>query len=170
MIALCEEYRFDADVALFFDEIHHLHERHSQEPLLKFVEDSPGLIMAAVMADRYEELIPPLRERFKTIWLVPATEDEMVAFFDRKCRDREWSILAREASIRAMVRESGLSFRYCLRKLAEAASRDPRSLDRLLLEDDPLSGNGPPDESPNSGSDGSTDRRDQSEDDELFSG
>ena len=61
VLELTAEHWFDHDVVLFLDEIHHLHEKNSQEALLKFVEDFRGLIIAAVMADRYVELIPPLR-------------------------------------------------------------------------------------------------------------
>jgi replication-associated recombination protein RarA len=114
--------------------LHRLHERHSQEALLKLAEDFPGLLIAAVMADRYRELIPPLRERFETVWLEPPTEDEVVAFLAEKCSG-EWRILAEEAILRAMVQRSGVSFRICLKILAAAAEREPRRLDLPLLDD-----------------------------------
>jgi replication-associated recombination protein RarA len=134
VVALCEEFRLDANAAIFLDELHRLHERNSQEPLLKFLEDFPGILVAAVMADRYPDLIPPLRERFETVCLEPPTEDEVVSFLEEKCSG-EWRILAEEPVLRAMVHASGVSFRLCLKILAAAAERDPRRLDRPLVDD-----------------------------------
>jgi hypothetical protein len=56
------------------DELHHLHEKLSQEPMLKFVEDFDGLLIAAIMEDRLGEVIPPLRERFEVIQVSPSPE------------------------------------------------------------------------------------------------
>lgn len=134
IIRLCHRYRLDAHAALFLDELHRLHERNCQEALLKFSEDFPGVLIAAVMADRYGELIPPLRERFETVWLDPPTEDEVVKFLAQKCSG-DWRILAEEPVIRAMVHASGVSFRICLKVLAEAAGRDPRRLDHSLVDE-----------------------------------
>jgi len=134
IIRLCKDFRLDANAAIFLDELHRLHEQHSQEPLLKFLEDFPGILIAAVMADRYLELIPPLRERFETVCLDPPTAEEVVAFLEEKCSG-EWRIQAEEDVLRAMVQSSGVSFRQCLKVLAAAADRDPRRLDRELLDD-----------------------------------
>jgi len=134
VVALCEEFRLDANAALFLDELHRLHERNCQEALLKFSEDFPGILIAAVMADRYGELIPPLRERLETVWLDPPTEDEVVTFLARKCAG-EWRIDTEDHVLRGMVHASGVSFRICLKILAEAAGRDPRRLDRPLVDE-----------------------------------
>jgi replication-associated recombination protein RarA len=134
IIRLCREFRLDANAAIFLDELHRLHENHSQEPLLKFLEDFPGILIAAVMADRYQELIPPLRERFETVCLEPPAAEEVVAFLAEKCSG-EWRIRAEDHVLRAMVRASGVSFRLCLKVLAAAAEREPRLLDGLLLDE-----------------------------------
>ena len=133
IIGIINEHIFDPDVAIFFDEIHHLHEKNSQEPLLKFVEDFDGIVLAAIMEDRLPELIPPLKERFEILQLVPPSEEEMVALFVRKLQ--EWGITAPLDVIRLLVRESGLSFRICLKVIGAAADRDDRTLTKRLVRD-----------------------------------
>lgn len=133
IIALCRDYRFDRNAAIFLDELHRLHEKNSQEPLLKFLEDFPGQVIAAVMEDRYRELIPPLRERFETLWLEPPTESEVVDFLVERCAD-DWRIDAPVPVIRSMVGRTGVSFRHCQRLIAAAAGCDPRRLDHELLD------------------------------------
>ena len=113
IIRLCKEFRLDANAAIFLDELHRLHEHHSQEPLLKFLEDFPGILIAAVMADRYLELIPPLRERFETVCLEPPAAEEVVAFLAEKCSG-EWQIRADDDVLRSMVESSGVSFQSLL--------------------------------------------------------
>lgn len=163
IIGLCDDFRLDVHAALFLDELHRLHERNCQEALLKFSEDFPGVLIAAVMADRYGELIPPLRERFETVWLDPPTEDEVVKFLAQKCSG-EWRILAEEPVIRAMVHASGVSFRICLKVLAEAAGRDPRRLDHSLVDE--FLGGGP--ETPPASHDVGPEPEGEIEDDEQF--
>jgi len=131
LIELIQDNYFDPDVLFFFDEIHHLHERHAQETLLKFLEDSPGLIFAALMQDRYQEMIPPLRERFEKIYLGPPEEHEMVVFY--AARAEEWVIRADEETLRLMVRHSSRSFRTCQKILAAAAETATRTLTRVIL-------------------------------------
>lgn len=133
IIRLCREFRLDANAAIFLDELHRLHENHSQEPLLKFLEDFPGILIAAVMTDRHRELIPPLRERFETVCIEPPAAEEVVAFLAEKCSD-EWRIRAEDHVLRTMVQASGVSFRLCLKVLAAAAEREPRLLDGPLLD------------------------------------
>ena len=134
VVGVTQDYFFKRDVALFFDEFHHLNERNSQEALLKFFEDYRGLAFAAVMQDRYKELIPPLRERFVEIWLSPPTEDDLAIFFVKQCAG-DWRIDAPENLIRMMVRSSGLSFRLSLKILAAAAENEPRRLSLETLEE-----------------------------------
>lgn len=134
VIRLCREFRLDANAAIFLDELHRLHETHAQEPLLKFLEDFPGILIAAVMADRYEELIPPLRERFEVVRLEPPSTDEVAEFLGEKCNG-EWQIQAEAPVLRSLVRRTGVSFRACLKALAAAAERTPRRLDGQLLDD-----------------------------------
>lgn len=133
IISIMQEHAFDDDVAVFLDEIHHLHEKFSQEPLLKFVEDFDGILLAAIMEDRLGELIPPLRERFDVLKLIPPSEEEIVDFFLRKTS--EWKIIAPPELIRLLVLESGLSFRVCLRVLGAAADRDDRTLTKRLIQE-----------------------------------
>ena len=161
IIRLCKEFRLDANAAIFLDELHRLHEHHSQEPLLKFLEDFPGILVAAVMADRYLELIPPLRERFEMVYLDPPTAEEVVAFLAEKCSG-EWRIQADEDVLRAMVQSLGVSFRQCLKVLATAADRDPRRLDRELL-DDLLGGPRGPNDSGSAREGGASDEIDEDE-------
>ena len=133
VISIIDEHFFDNDAAIFFDEIHRLHETMSQEPLLKFVEDFDGIVLAAIMEDRLPELIPPLKERFDVLNLTPPSEDEIVEFFLRKMP--EWEIKGSSKLIRMLVRESGLSFRVCLKVLGAAADRDDRTVTRQLVQD-----------------------------------
>ena len=162
IIRMCREFRYDAHAAIFLDELHRLHENHAQEPLLKFLEDFPGILIAAVMSDRYEELIPPLRERFETVRLESPTADDVVAFLAEKCAGA-WRIRADEPALRSLVRRSGVSFRTCLKVLAAAAERDPRRLDGDLLDD--MLGH-PPGSDPWSGPDG--DATGEVEGDDLY--
>lgn len=134
IIRLCREFRFDSRAAIFLDELHHLHENHAQEPLLKFLEDFPGILIAAVMSDRYLELIPPLRERFETVRIEPPTADDVVEFLAEKCAG-EWRIRSEGNALRSLVLRTSVSFRTCLKVLAAAAARDPRRLDMDLLDD-----------------------------------
>ena len=134
LIDLCREFIHDRDVALFLDELHHLEATHSQEALLKFVEDFPGLFIGAVMQDRLCEVIPPLLERMQMVWLEPPTTDEMVDFFVTKCGG-EWQLEAPERLVRLLVERSNRSFRMCLRVLGAAAENDGRSLDLETLEE-----------------------------------
>lgn len=133
LIGIMNEHIFDNDAAIFLDEMHHLHEKFSQEPLLKFVEDFRGVLIAAVMQDRLTELIPPLRERFDVLQLTPPTEEEIVNYFVH--RTAEWQIVAPLELIRYMVNQSGLSFRVCLRILGAAADQDGRSLTMRLINE-----------------------------------
>ncbi len=162
IIRLCREFRLDANAAIFLDELHRLHENHAQEPLLKFLEDFPGILIAAVMADRYAELIPPLRERFETVRLEPPTAADVVAFLAEKCAG-EWRIHAEDRTLQTLVQRTGISFRTCLKILAAAAERDPRQLDGELLDD--MLG-GPSASGSGSGHEG--DEAGEVEDDELF--
>ena len=162
IIRMCREFRYDAHAAIFLDELHRLHENHAQEPLLKFLEDFPGILIAAVMSDRYEELIPPLRERFETVRLEPPTADDVAAFLGEKCAG-EWRIHAEDRDLRSLVQRTGVSLRTCLKVLAAAADRDPRRLDRDLL-DDML---GRP-SAPGSGSGPEVGKAGEVDDDELF--
>lgn len=133
LIELIQDNYFDRNVLFFFDEIHHLHERHAQETLLKFLEDSQGLIFAAVMQDRFREMIPPLRERFEKIHLGPPEEHEMVAFYTAK--REEWGIRVDAETLRLLVRHSSRSFRTCQKVLGAAAETPTRTLTRALLEE-----------------------------------
>lgn len=133
VIAIINEHRFETDEALFMDEFHHLHEKFSQEPLLKFVEDFDGVLIAAIMEDRLPELIPPLKERFDVLQLVPPTAAEMVALFRHK--SSEWNIVAPLDVIEDLVAKSGLSFRICLKVFGAAADRPDRTLTRELINE-----------------------------------
>lgn len=100
LIEVLDEHRFDKDVSIFLDELHCLHEKFSQQPLLKFVEDFPGLFMAAIMEDRLPELIPPLQERLEILRLVPPTAEEMVRDFQGKMD--QWNITGTEELVNFM--------------------------------------------------------------------
>ena len=128
---LINTHYFEDRDALFLDELHHLNEKHSQEPLLKFVEEFPGLLFAAVMLDKFDGVIPPLRERFERIQMYPPTSDELVAFFEMKAV--EWELIAPQQLIQMMVGMSNGSFRACLKTFAAAAESD-RTLTEEILE------------------------------------
>lgn len=113
---------FEPETVMFLDEFHHIGDTLGQEPLLKFVEDYKGLFVAAIMEDRPEEVMPPLRERFEIIHLTAPTTDEMVEFFESKAP--EWEIQATDDVLRFMVENTGKSFRISLKILAEAAEGD----------------------------------------------
>lgn len=119
---LLVELFFEDGSAVFFDELHRLDSKSSQEPMLKFLEDFPGLCFAAVMEDRLDQLIPPLRERFDVVQLYPPTNVELVAFLEVKARD--WDLDAPLPMLEMMVDLSRGSFRACLKTLASAAERD----------------------------------------------
>ncbi|REJ91772.1 MAG: AAA family ATPase [Planctomycetota bacterium] len=127
-----DDNRFDKP-AIFMDELHHFHEKRMQEPLLKFVEDFHGIFVAAIMEDRLEEVIPPLRERFETLHLVPPSSDEISKFFEQKMR--EWDILSQPGVIPHMVSQSGTSFRICQKIIAAAAEEEDRTLSAELVDD-----------------------------------
>lgn len=140
ILALIDDHVFETKEAIFFDELHHLHDRHSQEPLLKFIEDFDGVVIGAIMEDRLPELIPPLQERFQVLQLTPPTEGEMVDFFWGKLS--EWQLTARKDDLKDLVIRSGCSFRVCLKVLGAAADRDDRTLDRRLIDEMLNSGSG----------------------------
>lgn len=133
LIQVFEEHRFDSDVVLFMDELHHLHEKLSQEPMLKFVEDFDGLVIAAIMEDRLTEIIPPLRERFEVIQVTPPEEEEMVDFF-MKMGDI-WKVHTTREVVKFMVKESGKSFRFGIKAHAAAADEPDRILTKTIVED-----------------------------------
>lgn len=132
-LALLDEFQFDSDVALFLDEFHRLHEQHCQEPLLKFVEDFDGLLIAAIMEDRLGEVIPPLRERFELIQVSPPEEEEMVDFFTKM--GDVWKVRATQDVLKFMVKESGKSFRFGIKAHAAAADEPDRTLTKTLIQD-----------------------------------
>ena len=88
------------------------------------VPDAEG-IARPIPEDRLAELIPPLKERFDVLQLVPPSEAEMVALFRRK--SDEWNISAPPDLIEFLVVKSGLSFRICLKAYGAAADRPDRS-------------------------------------------
>ncbi len=133
LIEILDEHRFDDDVVLFMDELHHLHEKLSQEPMLKFVEDFDGLLIAAIMEDRLKEVIPPLRERFEVVQVSPPEEEEMVEFFERMSDD--WKVLATQDVVKFMVKQSGKSFRFGIKAHAAAADERDRTLTKTMVKD-----------------------------------
>ena len=133
LVGVLGEDFFESKIAIFMDEIHHLHEKLSQEPMLKFVEDFDGILVAAIMEDRLDELIPPLRERFDMLTLTPPTADEMVEFFMRK--KEEWHVHYDETLIRSVVQHSGQSFRISQRIIAAASEEEDRKLTEELVID-----------------------------------
>jgi replication-associated recombination protein RarA len=133
LITVLDEHRFDSDAVLFMDEIHHLNGKLSQEPMLKFVEDFDGLLIAAIMEDRLEEVIPPLRERFEVVQVSPPEEEEMVEFFTKM--GDFWKVEATRDVLKFMVKESGKSFRFGIKAHAAAADEPDRTLTKTLVED-----------------------------------
>jgi replication-associated recombination protein RarA len=115
------------------DELHHLHEKLSQEPMLKFVEDFDGLLIAAIMEDRLGEVIPPLRERFEVVQVSPPEEEEMVEFF--ATMGDVWNVHAKRDVLKFMVKESGKSFRFGIKAHAAAADEPDRTLTKTLIQD-----------------------------------
>ncbi|MCA9028862.1 MAG: AAA family ATPase [Planctomycetaceae bacterium] len=133
LIEVLDEHRFEDDVALFMDEFHHLHEKRSQEAMLKFVEDFDGLLITAIMEDRLEEVIPPLRERFEVIRMSPPEEHEMVEFFTMM--SDAWKVRTKHDVLHFMVKESGKSFRFGIKAHAAAADEPDRTLTESLIQD-----------------------------------
>ena len=119
------------DMAVFFDELHHLHEKHSQEPLLKFVEQFPGPLFAAVMEHKLNDIIEPLQERFEILRLHRPANREITDFFVQK--SEEWEIEAPRTLLEEMVAGTEGSFRKCLKIMAAAAENDGK-LDQSVLE------------------------------------
>lgn len=133
LVEVLNEHRFESDAALFMDEFHHLHERASQEPMLKFVEDFDGLLVGAIMEDRLKEVIPPLRERFEMIHISPPSESETVDFFIKM--GDEWNVHVVKPVVQFMVKESGHSFRFGIKAYAAAAAESDRTLTKALIQD-----------------------------------
>lgn len=133
LIKVLDDHRFDDDAALFMDELHHLHEKLSQEPMLKFVEDFDGLLIAAIMEDRLGEVIPPLRERFEVVQVSPPEEEELVEFFTTM--GDVWKVHAKRDVLKLMVKESGKSFRFGIKAHAAAADEPDRTLTKTLIQD-----------------------------------
>lgn len=131
LIPLLQDIVWDCDTVTFLDELHRLAPR-LQEALLKPVEDCPGILFAAVMADRYGELAPPLRERFEKIEFVTPSEAEMVDFY--AVRIKEWGVQADRELLELMVGRSSRSFRTCQKALAAAAATSQRTLTTRELE------------------------------------
>lgn len=113
-------------LAVFWDEFHRLADRQGADALLKFTEDftkrCKGLWIIAITDDEFERIRGPLFERFRKVWLVTPTAEEMVAYFCRLAPRLE--VNAPPALIRELVIRSARSFRTCFDVLA-AAKEDP---------------------------------------------
>lgn len=133
LIGVLNEHRFSNDEVLFMDELHHLHEKLSQEPMLKFVEDFDGLLVAAIMQDRLQEVVPPLRERFEVVQVCPPNEEEITEFFGKM--GKVWDVAASKDVLKYMVKESGSSFRFGIKAHAAAADEPGRILTKELVQD-----------------------------------
>ncbi len=122
VLTITSNHRWADRSAIFFDEMHRLNDEHAQTPLLKFVEDFPGVFIGAIMADRFDALIPPLRERFEAVLLKSPTHSEQAQLLADK--SVEWKITAPFPLIAKMMHLSGRSFRMCLKVLAAAKEND----------------------------------------------
>jgi hypothetical protein len=105
------------------DEMAALTEPADQRALLKFVEEFPGVLLAAVgLADEGEAveqvLIEPLARRFRRLRLRTPTEDELVAHFAARVP----GLACAAAELRLMVRAAGRDFRRCQDVLDRAAA------------------------------------------------
>ena len=136
LLAEIAELRIDNQCckpAIFYDELHRLHEKSMQEAMLTFTEDFHGIMLAAVMEDRYGEISPALLERFEKMPLEKPTPTELLEHYLRKMA--EWEINSTPETVEFLVEAGGQSLRECQRVIAAAADEEGRNLTIELVED-----------------------------------
>jgi DNA polymerase III gamma/tau subunit len=133
LLDLIDEVQFEPHAVLFLDELHNLKEKNAESIFLKFIEDFPGKILAAITDDLFKVLLPPLRERFEKLYLYQPNAKEMVAHFSRM--NDMWGVSADLDLLELMVVHSGRSFRTCQKILAAAAGCPGRVLTIDILKD-----------------------------------